>query len=228
MARVKCSFIRVGLLEFLATPSNVDFSELSNQGAESAASATRDAILASGFPIKITLRAALPDSHDLLLCLEEGSVVQRAERKSCQLEAEISSILDAVAAGIVLFDPTGHLRFSNAHFAQYFSLDPQQLRKLEGFDELDSLVAKRFRDPRGFAEPWKSFSAGEGLPRHDELELTCPSKRILERFSRPVLDREGRAVGWLEPYNDVGRTSCRAIPRDTTKMHEAWLHFHCC
>jgi signal transduction histidine kinase/FixJ family two-component response regulator len=209
----------VGFLEFLAAPSNVDFSELSNQGVESTTSATRDAILASGFPIKITLRAALPDSHDLLLCLEEGSLVQQAERKSRRLEAEIASILDAVAAGIVLFDPTGHLRFSNARFAQYFLLDPQQLRKLEGFDELDSMVAKRFRDPQGFAEPWKSFTSGEGLPRHDELELTHPSRRILERFSRPVLDREGRAVGWLELYNDVtGEREIQSKLLQTEKM----------
>ena len=210
---------RVGLSEFLASPSNVDFLDLSNQGAELTATSTRDAILASGFPVRITLRAALPGSLNLLLCLEVGSAVQQAERKSRQLEAEIASILDALAAGIVLFDPTGHLRFSNARFAQYFSLDPQQLRKLEGFDELDGMVANRFRDPQGFAEPWKSFTAGEGLPRHDELELTRPSKRILERYSRPVLDREGRAVGWLELYNDVtGEREIQSKLLQTEKM----------
>ncbi|MGB8540310.1 MAG: ATP-binding protein [Candidatus Acidiferrales bacterium] len=210
---------RAALLEFLAAPSSVDFAEFSGHGTTSTASATRDAILTSGFPIRITLRAALPDSEDLLLCLEEGSVVQQAQRKSRQLEAEIASILDAIAAGIVLFDPTGHLRFSNARFAQYFSLHPQQLRKLEGFDELDSLVARRFRDPLGFAEPWKSFRAGEGVPRHDELELTAPSRRILERFSRPVLDPEGRAVGWLELYNDVtGEREIQSKLLQTEKM----------
>ncbi len=210
---------RARLLEFLAVPSAMDFAELSTQSTTSTALTTRDAMLATGFPIKITLRAALPGSQDLLLCLEEGSVVQQAERKSRQLEAEISSILDAVETGIVLFDPTGRLRFSNARFAQYFSLDPQQLRKLEGFSELENLVAKRFRDPQVFAEPWNSFTSGEGVPRHDELEMTRPSKRILERFSRPVLDREGRGIGWLELYNDVtGEREIQSKLLQTEKM----------
>ena len=33
--------------------------------------------------------------------------------------------------------------------------------------------------------------------------MSGPTRRILERFARPVLDREGRAVGWLELYYDV-------------------------
>jgi signal transduction histidine kinase/FixJ family two-component response regulator len=207
----------VGLVELLAAPSNVDFSKLSIQSAEFTGAATRDARLTSGFPIKITLRAAIPDSHNLLLCLEEG--VQQAEGKSGQLEAELASILDAVATGIVLFDPTGNLRLSNARFAQYLSLDVQQVRKLRGFDELYSVIGKRFRNPEVFAEPWKSFVAGEGLPRHDELELTRPSRRILERFSRPVLDREGRAVGWLELYSDVtGEREVQSKLLQTEKM----------
>jgi len=82
---------RARLLEFLAVLSAMDFAELSTQSTTSTALTTRDAMLATGFPIKITLRAALPGSQDLLLCLEEGSVVQQAERKSRQLEAEISS-----------------------------------------------------------------------------------------------------------------------------------------
>src|SRR4029077_6798468 len=29
------------------------------------------------------------------------------------------------------------------------------------------------------------------------------TRRVLERFSRPVLDSDGRPVGWLELYHDV-------------------------
>jgi signal transduction histidine kinase/CheY-like chemotaxis protein len=220
LLRLKDSFIsRTGLLDFFATPSTVDFSEFTAQADTSNALATRDAMLSTGFPIRITLRAALPDSESVLLCLEDGSLVQRAERKARQIEAEILSVLDAVEVAIVLFDPTGHLRFSNARFAQYFSLDILQLRKLEGFEELESLVAKRFRDPEIFSAPWRSFTGGNGVPRHDELEMTRPSKRVLERFSRPVLDSEGRPIGWLELYNDVtGEREIQSKLLQTEKM----------
>src|SRR6204780_20100 len=208
-----------GLLDFFATPSTVDFSEFTTQADTSSALATRDAMLTTGFPIRITLRAALPGSQSLLLCLEDGSLVQRAERKARQLEAEILSVLDAVEVAIVLFDPTGRLRFSNARFAQYFSLDILQLRKLERFEELESLVAKRFRDPDIFSAPWKMFATGDGVPRHDELEMTRPSNRVLERFSRPVLDSEGRRIGWLELYSDVtGERDIQSKLLQTEKM----------
>jgi signal transduction histidine kinase/FixJ family two-component response regulator len=210
---------RAGLLDFFATPSTVDFSEFTQQADTSNTLATRDAMLATGFPIRITLRSTLPGSQSVLLCLEDGSLVQRAERKARQMEAEILSVLDAVEVAIVLFDSTGRLRFSNARFAQYFSLDILQVRKLEGFDELESLVAKRFRDPGMYSAPWRSFADGDGMPRHDELEMTRPSKRVLERFSRPVLDREGRHIGWLELYNDVtGEREIQSKLLQTEKM----------
>jgi signal transduction histidine kinase/CheY-like chemotaxis protein len=210
---------RAGLLDFFATPSTVDFSEFTQQAETSNTLATRDAMLATGFPIRITLRSMLPGSQSVLLCLEDGSLVQRAERKARQMEAEILSVLDAVEVAIVLFDSTGRLRFSNARFAQYFSLDILQVRKLEGFDELESLVAKRFRDPGMFSAPWRSFADGDRMPRHDELEMTRPSKRVLERFSRPVLDREGRQTGWLELYNDVtGEREIQSKLLQTEKM----------
>jgi len=80
-------------------------------------------------------------------------------------------------------------------------------------------VAPRFRSPENFAAPWKSFAEGQGVPGHDELELTRPTPRILERFARPVLDREGRAVGWLELYYDVtGERQIQSKLLQTEKM----------
>src|SRR5580700_4990136 len=77
---------RAGLLDFFTTPSTVDFSEFTEQPDTSSTLATRDAMLATGFPIRITLRSALPGSQSVLLCLEDGSLVQRAERKARQME----------------------------------------------------------------------------------------------------------------------------------------------
>ncbi len=46
--------------------------------------------------------------------------------------------------------------------------------------------------PRRISAPWNSYASGAGEPGHDELELTRPVRRVLERFSRPVLDAQGR------------------------------------
>jgi signal transduction histidine kinase/CheY-like chemotaxis protein len=162
-----------------------------------------DANLTNGFPVRITLRSILPGPRHLLLCLEDGTVIQRAEAKWRQSEAELSTVLDSMQAGVVLFDPSGHVRFSSARFGQLFGIEPWELRNIRSFEELATLLSPRFRNPQAFSIPWKSFSDGSGKPAHDELEIVRPSRRVIERFSRPVLDSKGCPYGWLEIYSDV-------------------------
>ena len=162
-----------------------------------------EAALASGFSVRITLRSILPGSQHLLLCMEEGSLVQRADAKWRHLEAELRSVLDSVQAGVILLDPSGRFRFSNARFGQLFGLSGRDLGKLANFEALRELIAVRFRSPEAFTAPWKSYASGTSEPGHDELELMRPARRVLERFFRPVLDAEGRSLGWLEIYSDV-------------------------
>ena len=162
-----------------------------------------DGFLSNGFPVRITFRASWPGSNCLLVCVEDGSVVQRADGRWRQTTAELKSVLDSVATGIILLDPSGRVRFSNDRFAQLFGVPSWTLAELEDFEALEALIAVRFRLPESFAAPWNSFRAGAGVPSHDELEMTGPARRVLERYSRPVLDGEGRPVGWLELYYDV-------------------------
>lgn len=162
-----------------------------------------DAHLGSGAPLRVTLRAVLPGSGHLLLCIEEGSVVQRAELRWRQVESELRGVLESIQAAIVLYSASGQIRFLNARFSEILGLDLREIRKLRSFDELEELVAPRFRRPESFAAPWRSFVEAGGEPGHDELEITRPAPRVIERFFRPILDAEGRAIGWLERYLDV-------------------------
>lgn len=167
----------------------------------------------------MNFRARMPESRLLLLCLEEGTLVQRAEGKWKQVEAELLSVLDSVDAGVVLVNLSGLLRFSNARFTQYFGLERRKLQSLETFTDLAELLAPRFRAPEGFAAPWKQFAAGHDEPLHDELEMLRPTRRVLERFARPVLDRDGLRVGWLELYYDVtGERQVQSKLLQTEKM----------
>jgi signal transduction histidine kinase/ActR/RegA family two-component response regulator len=162
-----------------------------------------DATLASGYPVRMTLRAVLPGINHLLLCVEEGSVVQRAESKWRHAEAELRTVLDSVQAGAVLLDPSGGVRFFSVRFGELFGLDACELGRVKSFDQLHEVVAPRFRDPAVFSAPWRSFLLGAPGPSHDELEIARPVRRVLERYARPVLDSGGRSVGWLELCSDV-------------------------
>jgi signal transduction histidine kinase/CheY-like chemotaxis protein len=210
LLRLKPSEMRhAALADFVSGPLDGKFERFSRAGNSSVAAQSIETMLATGFPIRITLRSVLPGSGDLLLCLEEGSIVQRAETKWRQVEAELRSVLDSVAAGVLLIDISGRIRFSSARFGQFFGIDGRTLAKISEFKDLEERLAGCLRDPQVFSAPWKSFVDGAGVPGHDELEMMRPARRVLERFFRPVLDAEGRPLGWLELFSDV--TSERQI-----------------
>jgi two-component system, NtrC family, sensor kinase len=207
------------LCDFLADPAAGQLPSLWEVRQRPARSHSLDASLLNGFPVRITLRWILPGSQHLLLCIEDGPVVQRAEAKSRYLEAELRSLLDSVHTGVLLIAPSGNLRFSNARFGQLFGLSTRELENAATVQGLEELLAERFRDPADFAAPWRAYASGSGEPQHDELELTRPAGRVFERFSRPVLDVENRPVGWLELYTDVtGERQIQSKLLQTEKM----------
>ena len=175
--------------------------------------------LVNGAQVRITLRSILPVSHHLLLCLEEKSIAQREAAKWRLVESELRSVLDCVQVGIVLFDPSGRVRFSNVRFGKIFGLNARDLERIENAKELEELIALRLQDPEAFAAPRRVLLRGAGEPGHDELEIIRPARRVIERFWHPVLDVEGRAVGWLELYSDVtGERQIQSKMLQTEKM----------
>ncbi len=197
------------LAELISAPSVSDLLSWCKQSVASADSKARqnlqslDGAFANGFPARFTLRSVLPGSGHLLLCIEDGALAKRSEERSHQLEAELSSLLDALEAGVVLFDLHGRIRFANARFGQLFGLNLKGTQAAQTIADLEGLLTARFRDHHAFSLPWKQFAAGEETPSQDELELMPPARRVLERYSRPVLSHEGRSAGWLELFHDV-------------------------
>ena len=208
-----------GLGDFLAEPAADQLASLWAPRQRPARQQSFEASLTTGFPVRITLRWILPGTQHLLLCIEDGSVVRRADAKSRQLEAELRSLLDSVHSGVLLIDPSGAIRFSNARFAQLFGLSAREVETAATVEALEELLAERFHSPADFGAPWKAYAGGSGEPQHDELELTRPARRVFERFSRPVLDADGHPVGWLELYADVtGERQIQSKMLQTEKM----------
>ncbi len=122
---------------------------------------------------------------------------------SKQLEAELRVVLDAVPAGVLLLDTVGRVQFLNPAFAQLFGVDFRQARRAGHIENLETLLRDRFRAATSLSFRWRSSREGDGKPAVDELELLKPVRRVIERSSLPVEDRDGRATGWLEIYQDI-------------------------
>ncbi len=200
---------KIGLAEFFVRPDGNEVDIWFSRAASAARAPLLEARLESGLEVRLSLRQALGGNHRLLLSLEEGSVVQRAENRWKQIKAELCSVLDAVHAGILLVASDGRIRLTNARFGMLFGLDAYAISALETYDDLARMIETRFQVPASYRAPWDSFLAGSGDAVHDELEMPTPATRILERYARPILDDEGRRLGWLEAFWDI--TSQRQV-----------------
>jgi nitrogen-specific signal transduction histidine kinase/FixJ family two-component response regulator len=194
---------RKGLADFFAGRPAEQLRSLSRGQTLTASGNGAGASLPIGSPIQVTLRAVLPVTQLLLLSIEGPWTAQEAEGNQRRLEAELRAVLESVQPGILILDLQGRTRFSNPRFAELLGLERHQLEKAKDLNELLPLLAGRFRRAELVSARWRSFAAGHRGPAHDDLEILGPPARLLERFSRAIVDAEGRTVGWLEIYADV-------------------------
>jgi signal transduction histidine kinase/ActR/RegA family two-component response regulator len=123
--------------------------------------------------------------------------------RALNAEAEIVSLASASDEGIILYDMTGGIRLVNDRFAQLVGFPRQVLSICKTWHNLAHAVAERFRDPAAFVQRWRELASRPGDASWDEIEITTPEQRRVERFVRPVRDRYGVVVGRLEIYRDV-------------------------
>lgn len=210
---------RIRLAEFFVQPAESEFDAWFSHAVSAPRAPSIEGRLESGLDVRLALRQALAGHHRLLLSLEEGSLGQRAEGRLRQTQAELSSVLEAVHAGILLVGANGRIRLTNARFGLLFGLDSHAIGAFETYDDLARVIEPRFRKAGSFRAPWDSFLSGSGGPVHEELEMGTPAVRVIERYARPVLDEEGRPLGWLEAYWDVtGQRQIQSKLQQTEKM----------
>ena len=128
-----------------------------------------------------------------------GAVSSEAESRR---EAVLSTVLEWVDCGILLFGSGGELWAVNGRLAEIFGVETEKLRELSSLEQFVEKFAPQFAHADNVAARWRQrFRNGESS--WDELELVKPEKRILERRARPVLDQHKQPLGWLEVYRDI-------------------------
>lgn len=206
---------RIRIAEFFVQPEESAFDLWFNDAVSTARAPLLEGRLESGLEVRLALRQTLAGHRRLLLSLEEGAVAQRSEGRLKQTQAELCSVLEAVHAGILLVGARGEIRLTNARFGLLFGLDSHAMSAFETYDDLARVIEPRFRKPGSYRAPWDSFLSGCGDSIHEELEM---GTRVIERYARPVLDDEGRPLGWLEALWDV--TGQRQIQSKLQQMEK--------
>jgi len=139
--------------------------------------------------------------------LHEGG--ERGHRQEVHAEAELRALLETVENGVLLFDNEGRIRHANERFAQLFGLDVRQVRSPgtatgspATLEQLHEMLQGRVGDPESITGRWCDLRVRGDIPATDEIQLLRPTHRRIERFTRPVLDAQGKCEGWLEVYRE--------------------------
>ena len=151
----------------------------------------------------VCLRRALPGAHGEIVVAIES--VRRTESLAERADGDLAleGVIEWLEEGVVLFDAHDRVRARNTRFEQFAGLGPTESAKGVTLEHLISRMAPQAVDSAKFAERWRSLARGlEGGVR-DELRMTQPTARILERAARPVLDSAGHLLGRVEVYRDL-------------------------
>jgi signal transduction histidine kinase/DNA-binding NarL/FixJ family response regulator len=159
--------------------------------------------LEDGTILRLRLQAARLPEGRWHVELEDLTSARSAERHSREVDAELAAVLDSMESGMLLFDTQGRLCLANARFAHLLGLEPQRLREIRDFEELLGAVRDRFPEPRAVERRWREIVGHGEEAAWDELEVLYPSRRVVERFARPVVGSDGERIGWLELYRDI-------------------------
>jgi signal transduction histidine kinase/CheY-like chemotaxis protein len=153
--------------------------------------------------VKVRVRAVIPSSQGFVFILLDSLQHQHDTDSAERAEIELHSVLEWLEEGVVIFDAQENVRAVNTRFEQIAGLAPHEA---ETFKTLDAWIARlelQAADPAAFSGRWRELARGiEGGVR-EELHMSRPAPRILERASRAVLDVAGRRLGRLEIYRDL-------------------------
>jgi signal transduction histidine kinase/CheY-like chemotaxis protein len=153
--------------------------------------------------VRVRLHAPLFAGEDLVAMVLAPAAAEEGLQQRSRSEAELQNVLEWVEEGILLFGTNHGIRAMNTRFAQIAGLSPQEAAACTTLDGLIARLAERAADPEGFAKRWHELARGAEGGSREELLLSRPVPRVLERSVRPVLDAAGRRLGRVEIYRDL-------------------------
>jgi PAS domain S-box-containing protein len=116
--------------------------------------------------------------------------------KTAFLEAQVNSSLD----GILILDSEGKKVLQNQRMVDLWHV-PREIADEADDDRQREWVIRQIKNPRQFAELIAHLGAHSEKISETEVELI--DGRILERYSAPVVGRDGKHYGRIRTYRDI-------------------------
>ena len=179
--------------------------------------------LERGGMVRMRKRGEIPASggqgRKWLIHLEESEARQAPRDAEVRLEAEMAGLLASIESGVLLLDAEGRILLASERLAAIFGIESGRMMEFGTIPALIDNLAHQFVRPAETAARWREHVRQGDEASWDELELIRPSRKIVERFARPLYKPDGTRLGWLEVYRDItGQRLIQSKLLQTEKM----------
>ncbi|HEX3376389.1 MAG TPA: histidine kinase dimerization/phospho-acceptor domain-containing protein, partial [Candidatus Acidoferrales bacterium] len=136
-----------------------------------------------------------------------------------RLQAEMAGLLASIEAGVLIFDADGRILMASDRLAAIFGMESRNILAMGSIHALIDNLSYYFARPVETAIRWREHILQSEEASWDEIELLHPTRRIVERFARPLSLPNGERIGRLEVYRDItGQRMIQSKMLQTEKM----------
>ena len=182
-----------------------------------------EAALERGGVVRVHLRAEIAawggHGPKWVVAFEDRDAERTRREAEERFEAQMGGLLDSIESGVLLADAGGRILLASDRLAAIFGLEPRRFAEFKSIQALIDSLAQQFLRPAETAARWRDLVRKGDEANWDEIELVRPSRKIVERLSRPLYKADGERMGWLEVYRDItGQRLIQSKLLQTEKM----------
>jgi signal transduction histidine kinase/CheY-like chemotaxis protein len=192
-------------------------------GKKESAGATLQGALERGGVVRMSLRCEVgansANSPRWLIHVELTKNNPVSHEAEDRLQVEMAGLLASIESGVLIFDTDGRILMASDRLAAIFGLESRHILAMGTIHALIDNISYYFARPVETAIRWREHTLQSEESSWDEIELLYPTRRIVERFARPLSLPNGRRIGRLEVYRDItGQRMIQSKMLQTEKM----------
>jgi signal transduction histidine kinase/ActR/RegA family two-component response regulator len=169
--------------------------------------------------LRSTLNGADVNSRRWLVHLEDRDRRHAETETIGRMEAEMSGLLDSIDFGVLLLEANGKIRVVSDRLAEILGMDARHCSEMANIEVLVGALRPRLSRPAETVARWREHLRKGEEASWDEFEIVRPARKIVERFVRPLVSKDGRRLGRLEVYRDItGQRLIQSKLLQTEKM----------
>lgn len=162
------------------------------------------------------LPGARPDTRVVAVWPGSGTEVTRQAFEASLLalhdsQSTLGAVLENTNNGIFFIGPDLKVLYANKRMGEMFGIDVARAIGQDKREVIKSQIMHHMDDPPGFMARLSYLYEHMDEIAIDEVLVTRPSRRILDRYSAPVHKEDGTLLGRIEVYSDV--TEVRELQR---------------